>query len=190
MPDILTPGAGVIFMKIGTHAGEDLESIIERKRREIDEAGYALWGYGGNTCHPLTMVQPFARDFEQRNGSIYLCMQRMVSNHFAEQARANKFSTNGTDWDDIPDAINVLGSRYALAIKELEPVEFDLPLARTTVAVGPSAGRRGDVYIQGRVDKGCLEVGDGPYDIDDAEEKPIHIGLAARIAEPYAVLVR
>src|SRR3954452_18033383 len=125
MPDILRPGAGVVFMKVGTHAGEDLTSIIDRKRREIDDAGYALWGYGGNTCHPLTMVQPFARDFEQRNGAIYLCMQPMVSNHFAEQARASALSSNGTDWDEIPEAINVLGSRYALAIKELEPVEFE-----------------------------------------------------------------
>ena len=190
MPEILRPGAGVVFMKVGTHAGEDLAAIIDRKRREIEDAGYALWGYGGTTCHPLTMVQPFARSFEQRNGTIYLCMQPMVSSHLATTERATAFSTNGVDWEDIPAAINVLGSRYALAIKELEQAEFELPLARTKVAIGPSVGRRGDVYIQGRVDKGCLEVSEGPYDIDDEAEKPIHIGLTARLTEPYAVLVR
>lgn len=190
MAEILHPGAGVVFMKVGTHAGEDLGAIIDRKRKEIEDAGFALWGYGGSTCHPLTMVQPFARDFEQRNGTIYLCMQPMVSSHFAETERATAFSINGVDWQDIPAAINVLGSRYALAIRDLEQVEFELPLARTKVAIGPSAGRRGDIYIHGRVDKGCLEVGDGPYDVDDETEKPIPIGLTARLREPYAVLVR
>jgi hypothetical protein len=66
---IIRPGAGVLYMKVGTHAGESLEDILRRKTREIEEAGYALWGYGGNTCHPLTMVQPFARDFERRGST-------------------------------------------------------------------------------------------------------------------------
>src|SRR5437764_8506796 len=112
--------AEVVSMKVGTHARVCLTDIIERKRREIDEAGFALWGYGGNTCHPLTMVQPFASDFEQRNGVIYLCMQPIASHHFAEPARATAFSSDGVKWEEIPDAINVLGSRYALAISDLE----------------------------------------------------------------------
>jgi hypothetical protein len=190
MSEILQPGAGVIFMKVGTHAREDLTAILDRKRREIDQAGYALWGYGGNTCHPFTMVQPFARDFEQRNGSIFLCMQRIESNHFAEPERATAFSSDGVTWEDIPDPINVLGSRYALAITDLQEEGFDLPLARTKVAIGNSAGRTGDRYIQGRVDKGCLELTDGPYDVDEPAERTVHIGLTARIAAPYAVLVR
>ena len=53
------PGDGILFMKVGVHARESLEDIIERKDKEIRDAGYALWGYGGSTCHPSTMVQPF-----------------------------------------------------------------------------------------------------------------------------------
>jgi hypothetical protein len=162
MPDIVRPGAGLVFMKVGTHAGETLSDIIERKRREIDDAGHALWGYGGNTCHPLTMVQPFARDFEQRDGVIYLCMQPMQSSHFAVTERAVEFSSDGVDWEEIPAPINVLGSRYALVINDLREEEFELPLAQTRVAIGSSTGRRGDRYIRGRVDKACLEVVGGP----------------------------
>src|SRR4051812_5041903 len=103
-------------MKIGTHAREPLEAIIERKQAEIDAAGYALWGYGGSTCHPLTMVQPFARDFELRGEAIHLCMKPMASKHFAGPDRAVECSSNGIDWQVIPPEINVLGSRYALAI--------------------------------------------------------------------------
>jgi hypothetical protein len=189
MPEILRPGVGFVFMKVGTHAGESLSAIIDRKRKEIEGAGYALWGYGGNTCHPLTMVQPFARDFEQRNGVIYLCMHPMESSHFAVTERAEAFSSDGVHWEEIPSAINVLGSRYALAINELQFEEFELPLARTQVAIGNSMGRRGDRYIKGRVDKACLEVVDDSGGLEE-EATPVHIGLTARLADPYAVLVR
>jgi hypothetical protein len=188
MAEPLAPGSGLIYMKVGTHAGEPLEAIIERKRREIDEAGYALWGYGGNTCHPLTMVQPFARDFERRNGVIYLCMQPMESRHFAVSQRADVLSQDGVLWEPIPAAINVIGSRYALAITDLTEEEFDLELTRTKVAIGNSVGQWGDHYIKGRVDKACLEV----TNVADESEAPrsVQIRLTARLTDPYAVLVR
>ncbi len=51
------------------------------------------------------MVQPFARDFEQRDGVIYLCMQTMDSRHFAVSQRAVEFSVDGVDWAEIPEGI-------------------------------------------------------------------------------------
>lgn len=190
MNDIIKPGAGVLYMKVGTHANEPLDAIIERKQAEIDAAGFALWGYGGNTCHPTTMVQPFARDFELRDETIHLVMHPMVSNHFAVTTRAEEMSTDGQEWTPIPDSINVLGSRYALAIATLEPVEFALPLSQTRVALGNSRGRRGDEYIQGRVDKAVFEVVDEPTDGDSVEREAEQIGLVAELVEPFAVFVR
>ncbi len=189
MTDIVQPGAGLLFMKVGTHAQEELGDIIDRKRKEIEGAGYALWGYGGNTCHPVTMVQPFARDFVRRDGVIYLCMQPMTSKHFAVTERAEEYSEDGMSWHSVPPAINVVGSRYALKIQDLQEEEFELPLARTKVAIGNSIGRRGDEYIRGRVDKGCLEVTEDTGD-PGADPRTAHIGLVARLVEPYAVFVR
>lgn len=192
MSGIIQPGSGVLFMKVGTHADESLESIIERKQKEIDDAGFALWGYGGNTCHPATMVQPFARDFHLRGATIHLVMEPMVSNHFAVIARAEEMSTDGISWSRVPEGINVLGSRYALAIRDLKETSFDLPLAQTRVAVGHSKGRRGDAYIKGRVDKAVLEV--TGEDLDDeageASARVSPIGLVAEIIDPYAVFLR
>jgi len=188
MTDIVRPGAGLVFMKVGTHAREPLPEIIARKRQEIDDAGHALWGYGGNTCHPLTSVQPFARDFIQHDGVIYLVMQPMESKHFAIPDRAQELSANGVDWEEVPPAINVRGSRYALAIDSLDEAAFELPLGQTRVAVGNNLGRRGDRYIKGRVDKACLEVVGDPADSEEAQ--PVRIGLVARLTEPYAVLLR
>lgn len=117
MDDRLNPGGGVLFIKVGTHAQETLEKIIERKTKEIEQAGYSLWGYGGNTCHPETMVQPFAKGYERLGQTVRVLMQPMVSSHFAEPVRADEFSIDGLKWNAIPAAINVLGSRFALAIK-------------------------------------------------------------------------
>jgi hypothetical protein len=196
MSDIVTPGTGIIYMKVGTHARETLDDIIRRKTQEIDEAGFAFWGYGGNTCHPQNMVQPFAKDYQERGQTVFLCMHPMDSKHFAHPLRADEFSIDGIKWEIIPTTINVLGSRYALVIKNLHKDSFELPLDLTQVALGNSMGSPGSNYIKGRVDKACLLVVDDPAqerpgtsgagETDDAR----HIGLVADLVAPFAVYVR
>jgi hypothetical protein len=183
-------------MKVGTHAQETLDDIIRRKTKEIEEEGVAFWGYGGSTCHPQNMVQPFAKDYAERGQTIYLCMHPMDSKHFAHPIRADEYSVDGINWEIIPAAISVLGSRYALTIKNLRKDSFDLPLALTEVALGNSTGTCGSNYIKGRVDKACLQVvhdmqGSRPVgDLQDETREARHIGLVAELASPYAVYVR
>ncbi|TDT88081.1 hypothetical protein DFO45_4870 [Azorhizobium sp. AG788] len=189
MNEIIKPGSGILFMKVGTHAQEGLEDIIGRKTEEIEKTGFAMWGYGGGTCHPRTMVQPFAAQFGAV-GPIHLVMQPMVSNHHADPIRADEFSADGFKWEPMPNTVHVLGSRYALVIKSLKRSEFTLPLDQTRVPVGPSMGRLGSRYIQGRVDKACLEVLDKPEAINEGEPRLISIGLVAELHAPYAVFLR
>lgn len=189
MSDIIKPGAGLIFMKIGTHAKEDLKKIIARKAKEIADAGQGMWGYGGNTCHPRTMVQPFAEDFARRGEPIHLCMEEMESNHFAEPLRASKYSVDGLTWTDVPSAINVLGSRFALVIDDLRREKFVLPLHETRVAVGISQGRNGSRYVKGRADKACLEVIPASERPNDVETRDVEIHLVATLKPPYAVFL-
>lgn len=185
---MLEPGDAVLYMKIGTHAQETLTEIIERKRKEIEDTGLAMWGYGGNTCHPMTMVQPFARSRIAAGGRIILAMEPMNSKHFAEQIRAEYSSPNGIDWTEIPQGINVLGSRYALCLNSLSETEEELDLAMTRVAVGNSKGKRGSKYVQGRVDKACLEI---TPDADSPSEHLVKsIGFVAELVEPYAVFLK
>ena len=179
----IRPGDKILFMKVGTHAAEDLSDIIARKRAEIAAEGFAFWGYGGNTCNPTTMVQPFALNAQ---GPIVLAMQPMQSNHFAEPIRAEEYSPDGLSWAQVPRGINCVGSRYALVIDSLDEVDDVLDLACTRVAVGPSAGRVGAAYVQGRVDKACLDV---TGDLGDGS-KIIEIGLRANIVRPFAVYLR
>lgn len=190
MAGLIKPGDGFLYMKVGTHACEDLEDIIIRKTKEIEDAGYAMWGYGGTTCHPVTMVQPFAREYEKKSGAIYLCMHPMASKHFAEPLRATKYSIDGVAWKEIPEAVSVRGSRYALMIQDLRREAFDVSLANSRVAIGYSEGKAGNSYVQGRVDKACLEAEAG-IDAKDADLRAEgRIGLVARIVHPYAVFVK
>lgn len=191
MNQIIYPGAGVLFMKVGRHAQEDLADIIARKSREIERVGHTMWGYGGNTCHPSSMVQPFARSFAERGEPIHLCMEEMDSKHFGEPLCAAEFSRDGLTWSRIPDEIEVRGSRYALVIKELRQERLNLQLDQTRVAVGPSSGRLGSRYVEGRVDKACLEVMDTSERKNEEGRQTDHvISLVAELLEPYAVFLR
>ncbi len=187
---IVKPGAGLLFMKIGTHAREELADIIARKTEEIRRTGFGMWGYGGNTCHPSSMVQPFAKSFAKRGQTIHLCMEEMTSNHRAEPLCAAEYSVDGVTWSEIPETIEVRGSRYALVIDQLHEERFALPLDQTRVPVGPSMGRLGSRYIQGRVDKACLEVLNAPELSNDAAPREIEVNLVATLKEPYAVFLR
>ena len=177
---------GILFMKVGEHAQESLEDIIVRKQREIDDAGFALWGYGGNTCHPILAVQPFANGLAAAGHRLVLAMQPMKSHHRAEPLRKEQYSVDGENWEAIPRGVNALGSKYALWLDSLEAVDVSLPLASTRVAVGPSAGRLGEGYISGHVDKACLRFvpAAGPGSPEAS------IRLVANLASPYAVLLR
>jgi hypothetical protein len=187
---IIKPGSGVLFMKVGTHANESLTDIIKRKSQEIKETGFAMWGYGGNTCHPSSMVQPFAKSFAARGQTIHLVMEQMNSNHFAEPLSAAEYSTDGLNWKAIPETIHVKGSRYALLINKLHEEEFELPLDQTRVPVGPSSGRLGSKYINGRVDKACLEILDEPVRLNDQVPAERQINLVAELIDPFAVFLR
>jgi hypothetical protein len=183
------PGSGLIFMKVGTHAKESLEDILKRKQKELEDAGVSFWGYGGGTCHPTTKVQPFVSRLAAEGQEVYLCMQQMTSNHFADPVRAEEYSEDGVTWKSVPKPINVLGSRYALVVKSLDLTEFDLSLARTRVGVGLQQGRPGVEYIKGHVDKACLVLTEEAAGLP-ADDKVLKISLAAKLAEPYAVLLR
>lgn len=185
--EIVRPGNGVIFMKVGTHAGEPLENILERKRREIEVAGVSFWGYGGPTCHPVQRVRPFVKAVEASGHSIFLVMQRMDSRHFADQQLAKQYSDDGVTWKDIPQGVNVKGSRYALTLSTLDPHEEDLDLDALSVGIGLSEGKPARDYLRGRVDKACFSVTDSH---ELSGEPRLHIDLVAKLTAPYAVLLK
>jgi hypothetical protein len=185
----MAPGTGIFFMRVGTHAQETLKEIVARKSREIEQLGYTFWGYGGSTCHPVTIVQPFARDRVTAGKPLYLCMEEMKSErYFGEPLAAAEFSVDGRDWQPVPEKIRVLGSRYALPIDGLRLEQHVLPLDRTRVPVGRLSGVSGSRLVAGSVDKACLVV--EPDVASGVPENERQISLVANILPPYALLLR
>ncbi len=150
------PPEAFIFMRVGNHAAETFESILERKRREYEQAGMIFWGYGGTTLHPIKRVQPFAKMWVAQEGSISIVMEPINSKADPAVLPANEYSVDGVDWRPIPAGIEVTGSKYAVVLDEIRPGQLDLNLERFEVGIGPSMGKNAARYIKGRVDKGCL----------------------------------
>lgn len=190
MSKLLVPGAGLLYMKVGMHAQESLDDIVERKMKEIDRRGIATWGYGGSSCHPRTMVQPFAREYAEAKRPIHLVMEPMESKHNHEPVRATHWSEDNDNWEEIPEGIDALGSKFALIIGNLHTETFELPLDQTLVARGPNAGRAGSLYIKGQNDKACLKYAPDapPANADRGQIKLI--GLVAELVAPYAVYLK
>jgi len=186
MSSILTPGDGLIFMKVGVHASEPFDAIVKRKLAEYEIAGMSFWGYGGSTCHPISQVQPFAKQLNQSGRRLRILMNEIESKHYTAE-RANEYSIDGVNWKEVPEGINVIGSRYALVLGELTPGELNLDLSETRVGIGSSRGKFGSDYIKGRVDKACLTY-------DPIERNPTQqirqIQFQAEVKEPYAVILR
>ncbi len=183
MPDLQS----IVFMKVGTHASESFEDILDRKRKEYERTGRSFWGYGGGTMHPLTKLQPFAKYRIDEGREITLVMEEIRSSHFMS-AVAAEYSEDGVTWKPIPDGIEVRGSRYALVLDEIIPGDLQIDLSDYVVGIGPSEGKVASSYITGRVDKGCLDYR-GPSNIA-LPPRIIRSTSSAKLAKPFGVLLR
>ena len=184
---ISTTPEAFIFMKVGEHAREPFNLILERKNREFREAGRIFWGYGGTACHPLKQVQPFARLQVKKHGAIYLLMEKIESHADPDVLPATEYSEDGIVWTPIPEGIEVTGSRYALVLDEIKPGELNLNLGSYEVGIGPSRGKTASDYIQGRIDKGCFSMKETAA-LTGVPEKTL--SFQAALQDPYAVMLR
>ena len=178
-----------IFMKVGNHAGESFEQILARKQKEFDKTGMTFWGYGGSACHPVNQVRPFAFSQVKKSGHIYLLMHSVKSNYDQNPLPAREYSTDGINWDPIPEGIIVTGSKYALVLEEIRPSDLEVDMNQFSVGIGPSRDKIASEYLTGRTDKACLEA---VIESKKKAEKPAmkQIDYTAQLQDPYAVLLR
>jgi hypothetical protein len=181
---------GFIFMKVGAHAGETFDQILERKNGEFSKAGKIFWGYGGPTLHPINQVQPFARTQLENGSSIYVLMQFIDSRADPDVVPATEYSEDAVTWKPIPDGIRVTGSRYALVLDEIRPGDLEITLEEYEIALGNSRGKNAANYLRGHIDKACLVRGSRPAVDAKAILKIKKIQFVARLQKPYGVLLK
>ena len=83
--------------------------------------------------HPVRHVQPFARLWVQREGSIRLVMEAINSRANPEVRSANEYSVDGIQWERLPSGVEVKGSHYAIVLDEIKPGNLDLDLGQYEV---------------------------------------------------------
>ena len=184
------PPHAFIYMKVGPHGGETLDDILSRKARELEKTDRIFWSYGGHgPLHPTTQVQPFAKEWTQQQGSVYVLMERLTRpsrSYGARAGTATHYSVNREgERKEIPKGIQT-GPPHALVLGEITPVDRELDLRCFEVGVGRSKGRNATDYIRNQVDKGCLVAA---RSTPDHVSKPISIGYQARLLDPYAVFL-
>ena len=184
------PPDAFIYMKVGPHGGEALDEILDRKRGEFKRAGKIFWSYGGFTCHPRTQVNPFVEEWTQRQGSVYVLMERLENPgrlvYGAPAGTATHYSVDCEVWDVIPKEISTAPKR-AFVLGEITEVNRELDLRDFLVGIGRSKGENAAKYITNQVDKGCLVAGRSE---SDHPSKRVTIAYQARLLKPYAVFVR
>ena len=182
------PPQAFIYMKVGYHTRETLKDIIERKQREFDEAGKIFWGYGGSTVHPRTQAQPFAEEWVHKQGSIQVLMALTKSKINSKLPPAKQYSKDKEHWEPLPKGICVTGSQFALLLDEITRLDdMELDLRQFEVGIGSRIGTNATNYLVGQTSKACLVKAGSTY---NGSTRPVLITYQARLAEPYAVMLR
>lgn len=172
----------IIIMKCGTHAGEKINDIFNRKKKEEKDNGFIYWGYGGTLCHPLNQVQPFCKNSKK----VYLLLTPTNSELNNEPKKSNYFSIDNKIWNNIDTKINVFGSKYALVINNLQKCDFYINLSEYEIAIGNSKGKNLAEYLNGRVDKACAS----KINNTNEEIRKIKIVMVAELLNPYSIFVK
>jgi len=182
----------IVFMKLGYHAKQDKVSIIERKKLEFKKAGVMFWGYGGTACHPEMQVQQFVKDMHLQERKVFLAMSFTKSKPGMDNKSSLRYSVDKLNWNNVPDGIEVTGSKHAIICSELINCDINIDLNHYKVAIGASKGRKASDYIKGQSDKGCLaNSNDDPSDPSQIiKSNVVKISLLAEIVEPYAVFMQ
>jgi len=170
----------IIFMKYGSHALENVDSIILRKQKEIENVGFCFWGYGGTLLHPLKQVLPFAND-----KYVYIFFMKTESEFLGEGTVYKYYSIDNIKYEKVPMGIKVTGSKKALVFNNLRKVDIRVNLCDYEIAIGPSKGKNLSDYMKGRVDKACAVLTE-----KSKGEKIVHIDYIAELVEPYAVFLK
>lgn len=84
-----------------------------------------------------------------------------MSNYNGEGYLGREYSYDKCSWQNIPEEIKVIGSKYAIICEELVECSIQLDLSDYKIAVGNSKNKSLCGYFRGRVDKACARLDEG-----------------------------
>jgi hypothetical protein len=181
--------ASVIFMKVGPHSGDALDTIIQMKFDEERKIGKFYWGYSGSLCHPI-IVRGFIEESKKSNRSVSLLFSQTASKYHPPHFRkVREYSEDSQTWHELPAGVHLWNCQYAIVGKELKELTASIRLADYVVGTGNFRGRPMSRYIRGRVSKACAFLGTTPRH-RKVRSGDTGIQYHARVVSPYCVYVR
>ena len=199
------PKDAFIFMKVGPHGRENLDQIIERKKRELKEEEMTLWSYGKTgPLHPTTQVQPFAEERVEKLEFDYIevLMEEIEAppryGAVAGTAKSYSVRNNKKGCKDIPEGVCTGAPEHALVLGEINRCDLELDLRDYVVGIGDKKETPASHYLAFRgmkeqtcrkrgADKGCLVKASSRYGGPDAPKAIVPIKYRARLLCPYSV---
>lgn len=102
----------LILSVIGSHAGEGIKEIFDRKQEEIDKTGKSFWLVQSYKARP-EQVQYICKKADELGQPIYCAFinpaQAGGANPTIDSNPANYFSLDSKEWTDIPVGIKTTG---------------------------------------------------------------------------------
>jgi len=117
-----------ILSVIGSHAGEDIHRIFDRKIQDVKNTGRTYWMYNSYGAKP-EMVQKMGQDAENNGSEITVLFISAATPSGAIATKtadtAKQFSIDRNRWDSLPTKIspitgNLKNAAYAMILKELK----------------------------------------------------------------------
>ncbi|MCK9368465.1 hypothetical protein M0R04_00605 [Candidatus Dojkabacteria bacterium] len=182
----------ILLMKVGPYCGYSLEEIISIKMMEEKKIGKFFWGYSGVFCRP-NILQNFVSHAHSNNQNIKVMFTHTMSSYIGTNVdRFGKFSSDGSNWKDIPREVLLVGTKnkphFAITGKNLEKVDIKLDLSQYCSISGifVNEERYLDEYFRYRVDKAC-----GYYlPRANIKEKIVDISYISDFVDPFSVYIK
>lgn len=141
-------------MKIGPFCGFSLEEIVTIKEKEQNLVGKFFLGYSGVFCHPKR-VREFIQLAQSENEKVKVLFIKTPSNFISPIKKLSYYSLDAKDWQSLPDDVLLVGSKFSIIAKDLQPVDFKIDLSHYQSFLGTIPGKTLDNYLKFRCDKSC-----------------------------------
>lgn len=131
---------------IGSHAGESMNALFERKIKDTINAGMTFWLIKSFAAKPF-IVQSIcseAINYGQKSIQCYFITASTPGGAVPTKTsiKATKYSSNNKDWQELPQISPVTGaidiSAYALVFRSISPCYIPIDLAQYASYLKPS----------------------------------------------------
>lgn len=190
-PMALLEPAAFVWCIAGPHIDEQIDGIVERKQRDIEQFGWCLWSYGGirGPAHPTTQVRPLAERYS--NSDVLPLLMPIKGKAWPVGQRFTGYRVEpGGDVIALPDGMSpVTGGRgaWAFYLTDLRRTDDTIDVGAYVMPFGKDGAVPLPQYLRGSHGRACSARA------PDGSTAPVAdirtVDLIAELGRPFAVFL-